>query len=432
LFFSYGHVYELITGAAIGGFVIGRHRYLLIVYFLILAGAILWVMRTKSSLKQWSSALVTIAVVLLVFPVYQLIAYQFKAGPPERTTSAGTNAPSTDELPDVYYIILDTYGRTDVLREYAGYDNSPFIQSLRDLGFYVAACSQSNYAHTGFSLASSLNLNYLDQLEVNFAEGSKREDVVAPYIKHSAVVDRMRDLGYRVIAFETGYDFTTLDDTDILYPASQKGITDFELILLRSTALVYLDDTGRFKGLYPTPDENRRGTILSQLETLKSLPTVAGPKFVFAHLMIPHFPHIFGPDGESLIGTDLAQSEGDLTTKEYFQGYRGQTIFTSNQILDVVSEIIQNSDTPPIIILQGDHGPSHAGEAARMGILNAYYFPGRQTAALYPDITPVNSFRVVFNTFFDDQLDLLPDVSIFSRKNSPEEITVIPNECVPY
>ena len=432
LFFSYGHVYELLAGTRMAGITIGRHRYLLLVYLLVLVVTIFGVMRSKNSFQQWSSVLMTIAVVSLIFPVYTLVTYELKAGPPAASSAQALSVKtsSRENLPDIYYIILDTYGRTDWLKEYAGYDNSSFIAALQNLGFYVAECSQSNYAHTGLSLASSLNFDYLDELGVDFsASDSKREDLLAPYIKHNAVTDRLRSMGYKIVAFETGYDFTTLDDTDILYPTAKSGLTDFEIVLLRSTALVYLDDAGAFKGMVATPLENKRKTILSQLETLRDLTSVSDPKFVFAHLLIPHFPYVFDENGNSLIGTNLTESEGNLTTREYFQGYRGQVTFTSDQLLSIVREILQESDPDPIIIIQGDHGPSHAGEAARMGILNAYYFPENQNALLYPDITPVNSFRALFNTYFGTQLDMLPDISYFSSKNTPDEATVIPNEC---
>jgi hypothetical protein len=275
-----------------------------------------------------------------------------------------------------------------------------------------------------------MNFNYLDKLGLDFSsEGSKREDVEAPYIKHSAVVNRMRQMGYRIVAFETGYDFTTLDNADILYLAPKKGITDFELTLLRSSALIVLDEAGMLKGIYPTAAQNRRDMILFQLKTLKTLPSIPGPKFVFAHLLIPHWPYVFGPEGQSLLGTALDQSEQGLTTEEYFQGYHGQVIFTSNQILNVVSEIIQHSNPAPIVIIQGDHGPNHVGSSARMGILNAYYFPASQTTALYPEITPVNSFPILFNTFFGAHFDLLPDISYYSRYSSPDQTTIVPNKC---
>jgi hypothetical protein len=434
LFFSYGHVYDLIAKMDIGGMLIGRHRYLIVIYGLLLFAGVFWIVRSKRSLAQWSSILTTIAIVALVFPVYQLIAYQVKTRPHAVVASAAASSkitlPSNEKLPDVYYIILDTYGRTDYLKQYAGYDNTPFIAALEKEGFYVAECSQSNYSQTALSLTSSLNFNYLEKIDPDLAT-ARSDDAIAPFIKHNAVIDRMRGMGYRIVAFETGYDFSTVDDADILYPAPESGISDFELTLLRSTVLVLADDAGMLQSMYPTAAQNRRDMVLMQLQTLKDLPSVAGPKFVFAHLLIPHWPFIFGPNGESLIATDFIEAARGVSDKEYFDSYRGQTIFTSNQILDVVSEIIRESDPSPIIIIQGDHGPSHAGMEARMGILNAYYFPDGKTGALYPRITPVNSFPIVFNTFFGADYKLLPDISYNSAYKDSENTTVIPNTCQP-
>jgi hypothetical protein len=434
LFFSYGHVYDVIAKLNIGGILIGRHRYLMVLYLLALLGVILWVLRSKSSFSQSALVLTTIAVVALFFPLYQLIMYQIKVRPAVSTASAASAAakvPANEKMPDVYYIILDTYGRTDILKKYAGYDNTPFIEGLEKLGFYVAKCSQSNYSQTGLSLASSLNYNYLDAMGVDFSKpGSNREDVQAPYIKHNAVAQQFRNLGYKVVAFKTGFDFSTLDDADVLYPAPESGISDFEHTLIRTTALVLLDDAGTFKDFYPNAAKNRREMVLFQFKTLENLPSMPGPKFVFAHMLVPHWPFVFGPNGESLIGSNFVENSKGADTKEYFAAYRDQSIFTSNQILQVVSEIIKNSDPAPVIIIQGDHGPNHAGDAARIAILNAYYFPDGKTQALYPKITPVNSFPVVFNTYLGGNFQLLPDKSYYSSYNDPDNTNVIENDCV--
>ena len=44
-------------------------------------------------------------------------------------------ARQTDEtLPDIYYVILDGYARGDVLEQYYGHDNAPFLDALREAG----------------------------------------------------------------------------------------------------------------------------------------------------------------------------------------------------------------------------------------------------------------------------------------------------------
>jgi hypothetical protein len=51
-------------------------------------------------------------------------------------------------------------------------------------------------------------------------------------------------------------------------------------------------------------------------------------------------------------------------------------------------------------------------------ILNAYYLPGMRHDRLYPSITPVNSFRLIFDLYFHAGLRLLPD-EYFARRREP-------------
>ncbi len=39
-------------------------------------------------------------------------------------------------LTDIYFIVLDGYGRSDVLKEFYEYDNSDFLRGLKEKGFY--------------------------------------------------------------------------------------------------------------------------------------------------------------------------------------------------------------------------------------------------------------------------------------------------------
>jgi hypothetical protein len=93
----------------------------------------------------------------------------------------------------------------------------------------------------------------------------------------------------------------------------------------------------------------------------------------------------------------------------YREGYTNHLRYINMVIPKILEQIISQSETEPIIILQGDHGIW--GDATkRLPILNAYYLPGKNVSELlYPTITPVNSFRVVFNSYFGGKFDLLPD-----------------------
>ena len=77
-----------------------------------------------------------------------------------------TYASNLDYKPDVYYIIFDAYPRSDQLLEHFGYDNREMIAFLEDNQFYVAHKSHANYPMTPLSLASSMNMQYMDFTQV--------------------------------------------------------------------------------------------------------------------------------------------------------------------------------------------------------------------------------------------------------------------------
>ena len=58
-------------------------------------------------------------------------------------------------------------------------------------------------------------------------------------------------------------------------------------------------------------------------------------------------------------------------------------------------------------------------QVGRMSIFNAYYFPNGQYDLLYDDITPVNSFRVVFDSQFQTNYGMVEDKIFFSTYEKP-------------
>jgi hypothetical protein len=142
---------------------------------------------------------------------------------------------------------------------------------------------------------------------------------------------------------------------------------------------------------------------------------MAAPTFVFAHFLTPHPDYVFESNGDFLTVEETAGRS--LKTK-----YTDQLQATNKMVKSLVDTLLAHSDSPPIIILQADEGPFPKGSYSwrwdelteperrqKIGILNAYYFPGGHEDVLYESISPVNSFRVVFNLYFGADLELLPD-----------------------
>lgn len=438
LFLTYGHLYNLIGDLQVGGFLLGRHRYLVIAWFAIACLGIWWVNRKPRNYSSVTSSLNLMSLILVTMPLVQLSSYAVREaglqGPQmvkaqESQSMSRVQEPDISQLRDVYYIVLDAYGRSDLLSKALGYDNSDFLRRLQAMGFYVAECAQSNYAKTDLSLSSSLNMDYITALDPALTPDNTDRVPLWNMIKDNRVQEKFRSLGYTAIAFETGFYFSQLNNLDIFYFPERGGFNEFEILYVRTTLLRLLDDAGGLERFHYTPEDRKRELILFDLEKLQELPTLPGPKFVFAHLVIPHQPFVFGPNGESLvIAEKVHKGQTYYTENDYRSGYINQITFISDRIIRVVQNIIENSSVAPIIIIQGDHGPSHYDTATRMGILNAYYFPDAQPM-LYAEITPVNSFRLLFNTYFGEDLSLLEDVSYYSEYPEAYRFEIIPNLC---
>ena len=435
---TYGHLYNFLENYELGGFLIGRHRYLVTIWLILASLGIGWAIRKSLKHPSLTSTLNLVSAFLLIMPIGQLMLYELrttKLQAPGAGESQGPGTlyqiqkPNATQMRDVYYIILDAYGRSDLLLNSFGYDNSAFLRKLEDMGFYVAPCAQSNYAKTDLSLSSSLNMDYVTTLDAALTPDNTDRVPLWNLIKDNQVKKMFHEMGYRTIAFETGFDFSHLNELDIFYSPQRKGFNEFEILYVRTTFARLLDDAGFLARFHYTAEDRKRELILFDLEQLQEIPLISGPKFVFAHLVIPHQPFVFGTNGEvSVIPERVNKGTTYYTKRDYKLGYVSQAKFISQRISQVVESIIKNSSIPPVIIIQGDHGPSHADEATRMGILNAYYFPDAQPA-LHPNITPVNSFRVLFNRYFGTEFRLLKDMSYYSEYPYAYQFDTVPNQC---
>ena len=425
-FFSYGHIYDYLENASLFGFMFGRHRFIFPLWILVFGIGIWWAARRKKSFQPLTTPLNVIAALLLLFPlaqigVYSIKSYQYTAV--NQATAAEIDSLQLSESqpsPDIYYIILDAYSRDDILKKFYQVDNTQFLSQLSQMGFYIARCSQSNYAQTQLSLASSLNFNFLDALGREYTRGNTSRAGLSNYIQHSELRQALERLGYTTIAFDTGYDATRiLDAHPYLSGSKDEGINDFENLFVRTTLARLFSEGATLLNLPPdweARDQAHRQRILYTLDTLPTIPDIPGKKLVFAHMVIPHWPHVFGPNGEPV------HEHTDSVT-----GYRNQVLFINKQIIPVVRAILAKSKTPPIIIIQGDHGSVIESPLRRMSILNAYYLPYNGAQNLYQSISPVNTFRVILNTYFGGKFELLKDISYYSVYDQPFDYTIIPD-----
>jgi hypothetical protein len=433
LFFTYGHVYTVAKSISIDGVFVGRHRYLLLIWGLI-SVLLIFLFLKKPALAAPAGKYLTLVFSLLIalslFQTgYSLVRRAYYASTYKSPSQTEIALSPGQEPPDIYYIVLDAYGRSDVLKNIYGVDNSDFINGLKSQGFFVASCGQSNYMHTILSLATTFNMNYLDTLDPAFVNGSP-SDLLLPYLKHSQVREMLTALGYKTVVFQNTFGNLTWNDASIVYKPDKLSamISPFEGLLLRTTAVrAWVDNNTKASDL--TDKAVHRNETLYILNKLPDVPNIKGPKFVFVHLIIPHPPFVLGPNGESIDIPHSDPGKGTYSENDYKRGYSDSILYIDQRMKEIIPQLIEKSKVPPIIVIAGDHGPAPiGGEQNSMRNLNAYYLQGKKEN-LYSSITPVNTFRIIFDSFFNGHYDLLPDKSYFSKYGSFYNLEEVKNDC---
>jgi hypothetical protein len=324
---------------------------------------------------------------------------------------------------DVYYIILDGHLRQDVLMELYDYDNSDFISKLEELGFYVALKSTSNYSQTYLSLASSLNMDYLNiDPKTNSDLG---HSVLNNMINNSVFINFLKSNGYHLKVNYSGWE--ALEKFDI--KQSLITFSELEKIYLKTTLAKYF-----------LP--NNFDHVVHDRKTRSSMDFITSSdhhesNIMFAHIMSPHPPFIYDEKGNlqpqdhnEFQYYDGFWKELDGRSPElYRELYLKQLEYIDSETLEIIEVLLKKPGNKPIIILQSDHGPASYENingdftgtelVERHSILNAYYFPNGEYNSLYSDITPVNSFRIVLNEYFGQSLELLEDKNYFSTYKEP-------------
>ena len=432
LFFSYGHFYNILRDVVVGDFAIGRHRYLLPSFGIIFATGFYSILKTKKNFAEFTTIANVIAVVILLVSVSNMFVYALENNDDNYSTILIDRLNYDDDLPtsaldytpNVYYIILDEYVSSKVLKDIFDFDNQDFISQLSARGFHVTENSHSNYANTFLSLTSSLNMEYVNYLADAVGVDSSDRKLSYQLYSDNNIMNIFKSFNYTLVSSNPFSNYLTFSGLEIC--VDNQLNRQFQTVLWELTIL---------NPIFTISERFYADRILCQFSELSNLHnSIEEPFFAYVHFLLPHKPYVFGPTGDlqvfQLRPTKIAEHERNF-------GYIDQVQFTNKKIIETIDKILLESDSPPIILLQGDHGTSTLltqfsenwhnksddSITERMSIFNAYYLPDQNTDLIYDSITPVNSFRLILNAHFNANYELLEDKNYFSDYVHPYNFT---------
>jgi hypothetical protein len=419
-FFSYGHVHDYLIHVFAGHPPPVHHAlgYAFMAVMVLCCAALFYVRSLPASFTLFLTASLSC---MLFFSVLTAIKHTVDdkngtAFNPIALTQLSTAEPK----PDIYYIVFDDYAGNAALKNVYGFDNGSFLEQLRARGFYVADASSSNYNGSLHSLTSSLNMNYLDTLARSKPASESATSFYQKTIESNQVIQDLKNIGYHYYQLGSWFQYTRYNNN-----ADSNMTPDSKPSFFPPYLSLFFLDTTLFQIIEGTffPAIHKQYATYELDQTPKIASNGLSPKIVFSHILVPHGPIIYKGNC----------SDGD-------SGYLEQLKCSNQKILNLIDDIQRQSPTPPVIVLQSDEGPDDNSSRESSGnwssiaiqekfpILSAYYFPTKNYAGLYKGITPVNSFRVVFNTFLGGHLPLLPDKNYvlpdYTQINDPTDITL--------
>jgi hypothetical protein len=328
--------------------------------------------------------------------------------------------------PDIYHLVLDGFGRPDVLQAQYGLDLTDVMHALEARRFEIAHTGFANYAQTYLSLASMLNGAYLDVGE-EIANGETRAPLHA-LIQGSSVFHALKRLGYELHFVGSIYSATQYHELADVCVCDRPLVGEFESLVIRNTPLVDV-------GLAGLDYRAHREKIERSFAALESLGPATRPRIVLGHILSPHPPFVFQEDGRPVAParafTLFDGSAFPGPRPEYRQGYRAQARYIATRmlrILDRFEELSAMRGRDAVVIVHGDHGPRarfDAKDASRtdpresLPVLLAIRWPDTSTGSQPPVLSLVNVYRELFRRYFDSRVTLLPDHAFVSSFRAP-------------
>ena len=395
-FFYFGYVQDALKGILVSNIPVNKTSILVPISIIIFIILTIYFIKSKNNFEPIIKIANVVSITLILVVCVQFII-------------PGASA----EKPNVYHIILDEYTDNEILTKKFGYNNEKFLEFLNNNGFYMHDKLFSTFGGTVKELNVILNMEYPKKLRW------MSEDYES--LNNNKVMSIFSNQNYSIIETNSMMRWKNFSDVDtkLCYDTNFINSEFLDQVLGKSIIRYFLEKYQQ---------DTRRDTVRCTFDVLNEITLKTdGPKYVFSHVYVPHPPFLFGPNGENVI-PDRREISG-LQSWENPQGYINQLIYATNEITVVIKNIVKN-DPNAIIIVQGDTGTLTGADISKKTMKEIYQAHSILYAVRIPDVEdsdymiPVNTYRIIFNNYFNMNYDYLEYHSYLVHNDSDmEDIT---------
>lgn len=406
--------------------------------------------RLTRTLEPVGRFLALVAVLLSGWSAAQLAVGPFRLANILRTSAVVRDlarpVPSTGRAAagprhDLYVFLLDSYPGADALRDVYGIDNTPFLDSLRVLGFRVPSRMRSNYPVTLFSVSSLLNFAHLQSLADQVPPGYKDYALGTYLLDHNRAARFLKALGYRFAYYPSSWYGPTRHNSQADYELPRPGGFDLAGWVYRSPLVnSFAEETLLRRPLHYF--STRQAVYVADFKSTFAGVTALGrrpaggpPIFALAHVLVPHGPFYADSACRAYSRDSDIRIDAPPESSAVRIALAGYITCVNRQVLTTVRALLARPGPRPIILLQGDHGmqgldifappvdsitPAQVRE--RFSPLGAYYLPDGGAAAMPDTLSIVNVLRTVFSYYYGADLPRLPNAMYYLHPDRPYRI----------
>ena len=422
LYIVYSNLHNILTTHENSFLQIFGKNSILGVIFLIIGIIVIVLILKRKSIKNVNNPLNIMSITIVGFLLVSISGY-YITNPVDYSISDYSQLEipifETETKPDVYMLLLDEFAGKNTLRIDFDYNLQPFEDRLTERGFVTPVQSFSNYPNTELAVPSFMNMVYLDFLKDELGIDSNDFRLPNEMRQYNTVMKIFKANDYNITTFYGGMglvpDVRLTDDR----------LCNFGTInpdLRKNFVLTYLPFSFFNEKLLENHQYEKLECFFDTI-TSKNFEETS-PNFVHAHIRLPHEPFIYDEFGNKI----SQKNQNDKTA------YLSQLKFTEKRILELI-DTVQSRSPNSIILVMSDHGfrpeidwqnPKPIDHMRGFNTILSFYFPNSEVK-IPSEISSVNIFRILFNSNFNTDYEILENRHIWYKPGKPYDFIQVSN-----
>lgn len=317
------------------------------------------------------------------------------------------------QLPNIYFFILDEYVGSTTLKNHFDFSNNEFETSLKQRGFIVPRTPNSNYNYTPFSILSILNMDYIRGItDKELASGIAVNKCIKA-ISNNHLTSFLASNQYRIVNNSFFRIGTEKYIRKLFLPTEERLLLDKTFGNILWNDLLCTVPSNGFH--FFVRDGIARVELYNQSvykKTVENIGRDKTSKFLYSHFMMPHFPYTRSQDGQ-LRNLDLVHKESNETRN--MKSYVGYLQYCNRVVTGLIDQI-SKTDPGAIIVLASDHGIRGVSAGDKFfnefNNLLAVRVPDNNYAGFTDSMGMVNVFRCILRNQFQQEIPLISNQMI--------------------